>query len=84
VHVQGKNQAEHHYESIIIKTFKIKNNDLREAVVTDAFLFLSTFFIQSTNNILTPYKAYVKDFCKEICRWLCVRFLQQHIYRVSI
>jgi len=30
-----------------------KNNDLREAVVTDAFLFLSTFFIQSTKDILT-------------------------------
>ncbi len=28
------------------------NNGLREAVVTDAFLFLSTFFIQSAIHIL--------------------------------
>jgi len=29
-----------------------KNNDLREVVVTDTFLFLSTLVIQSTDPIL--------------------------------
>jgi len=40
----------------------IKNNDLREVVVTDTFLFLSTLFIQSTDPILYRNNAYVNSF----------------------
>ena len=39
----------------------IKNNDLREAVVTDTFLFLSTFFIQSAALRLLLNSAYVNN-----------------------
>ena len=41
--------------------YQIKNNDLRGVVVTEAFLFLSTFFIQSAIDILTLHKANVNN-----------------------
>jgi hypothetical protein len=37
------------------------NNGLREAVVTDTFLFLSTLFIQVHDQIITGQIAYVNN-----------------------
>lgn len=34
----------------ILTVFVSRNNGLREAVVTEAFLFLSTFFIQAPHS----------------------------------
>jgi hypothetical protein len=46
------------------------NNGLREAVVTTAFLFLSTFFIQSARAILNsgrkPVNTFVVNFVEPV------------------